>query len=363
MSREEPVDVIVVGAGPAGAAAAHDLATAGCRVVLLERPGGPGRKPCAGGVTAKAWQRLRFSIEPVIRESVHRLELRRRGGHARLLASANPVVAMTHRPELDVFCRDRARDAGAAYRETELRVLRQDSGGVTVETGAGRLRAHWLIGADGAHSRVRRLVFGGAPPAGAVAIEGLISRDRVARYPDTRFDFGAVRGGYGWLFPKGDHINAGLYVWHRDRARPRRRELSEWTRAALGTATLEQVRGFPLGTWAGARPVARGRVLLAGDAAGQVEALLGEGIYGALYSGQQAAAAVIGGGDAARRYRELLGSWSDEAARMRPLAALFYGMLPLAYGALSHGLGAPLVRTYARGETLGQGKRRWLTWR
>lgn len=355
-------DVLIVGAGPAGAAAAHDMARAGWRVLLLERPGGPGRKPCAGGVTVKALNRLRFSIDPVVREEVRVMDFRLRGRRGRAFETDDPVAVMTHRPELDAYCLEQARAAGAEYREIPgIRSLRQHGSGVQLHTRDGEtLSADWLVGADGAHSTVRRLLFGGAAPAGAMAIEGLLPRERAESYPATRFDFGALRGGYGWLFPKGDHINVGLYVWRRGGARPTREALARWSRAVIGSDELEFVQGFPLGTRGRGTP-GRGRVLLAGDAAGQVEALLGEGIYGAIFSGQQAAAALLGGGDVVAHYAELLGVWREEAARMHALAGLFYGTLPLAFGGLKHGLAGPLMRAYARGETLGQGKRRWLS--
>ena len=359
--RVKDADVLIVGAGPAGAAAARDLAQAGQRVLLLERPGGPGRKPCAGGVTVKALNRLRFPITPVVREEVRAMDFRLRGGRARVFETRDPVAVMTHRPEFDAYCLEQARAAGAQLREIPgIRSARQHGAGVELHTSNGEtLSADWLVGADGAQSTVRRLLFGGAAPAGAMAIEGLLPRERAESYPVTRFDFGALRGGYGWLFPKGDHTNVGLYVWRRGGARPTREALASWSRAVTGSDDLASVQGFPLGTRGRATP-GRGRVLLAGDAAGQVEALLGEGIYGAIFSGQQAAAALLGGGDVVARYADLLGVWQEEAARMNTLAGLFYGTLPLAFGGLKHGLGKPLMRAYARGETLGQGKRRWL---
>lgn len=354
-------DVVVVGAGPAGVAAAHDLANAGRDVLLLDRSDFPRQKPCAGGVTVKALKRLRFSIAPVVRESVSELDMMLYSRRNARFSAQTPVCVMTHRPELDAFCLDQARAAGARFDQLRgISGVRQHSDHVELEAGGTVIRSRYLIGADGAHSAIRRLVWGAMPLSGAVAIEGLLPRERCVHYPCTRFDFGAIRHGYGWLFPKGDHVNVGLYVWRHGRARPTREALSEFARRSLGSDALEGIQGFPEGTWAGRLSPARGRVLLAGDAAGTVEALLGEGIYGAVVSGQQAAAAIVAGDEVAENYRHLIGAWRDEVASMNRLARLYYGALPLAYGVMKYGLRRRLMDGFARGMTLGQCKREWL---
>ncbi len=123
---------------------------------------------------------------------------------------------------------------------------------------------------------------------------------------DLVFDFAPIAGGYGWLFPKGDHINIGVGgfvpVGAAGEAEMRyesvtRGLLAEYTRVKLGVelAALPaaHVTGQHLGL-GGQAYVPAGRVLLAGDAAGMVDPLTGEGIHSAIVSGQAAAAAVIG---------------------------------------------------------------------
>lgn len=353
--------VLIVGGGPAGAAAAHDLAAAGVDVLVLDRARFPRAKPCAGGVTVKAARRLRFSIDPVVREVVSELHTSLYGHRQACFAGPGPVCYMTHRPELDAYCLDQARRAGARFQVSDkLLGLRQTAQSVTLETTSRRWRARWVIGADGAHSAVRRLALGHRHLPGAMAIEALVPREACNHYPGMTFDFGAMRHGYGWLFPKGDHVNVGLYVWRQGRGSPDRRALHAWVADRLGTDRLEAIQGYPEGTWAGHLTPALGRVLLAGDAAGTAEALLGEGIYGAIVSGQEAAAAILAGGDVARTYLDLLGGWRDEVRQMEKLARLYYGALPLAYGVLRHGLSGRLMRAFAGGWTLGQAKRELL---
>ena len=353
-------DVIIVGAGQAGCAAALDLAAAGLSVCVLERHLAHSHKPCAGGITEKTRRLYRFSIEPVVRERVSLLQMSHAGARQTPFPAPSTVCVMTHRPELDQLCREQARHAGAELREVrQIQGLRCHADHLLLRVDGEVLRARYLIGADGAHGSVRRLAFGGGHLAGAMAIEGLLPRTACDHYPDTTFDLGQLRDGYGWLFPKGDHVNVGLYVRTQGGARVDREALAAYARGRLGSDALEHVQGFPLGTWGHQQRPAAGRVLLVGDAAGFTEPLLGEGIYGAVLSGQRAAAAILAGGAVAEDYAAAMRRWRDELRWLHPMAKLFYATLPLSFPALTSVARLPLMRTYANGLTLGQGKRQW----
>lgn len=352
-------DVVVAGAGQAGCAAAWDLAAGGARVLLLHS--GPERaKPCAGGVTIKALRRYRFPIDAVVRERVEQLVLSRaRRGKPTHSGAAAPFCVMTHRPELDELCRRQAREAGADWaRSRAIRSVHDDGRGVTLVTVEGKtLIADHLIVADGAHSPLRRLLQGRDGALGAMALEAQVPRERINHYPAMTLDFQQLPGGYGWLFPKGDHVNLGLYVWRRDKARPAIAALERYAERALGCRQLSNVAGYPLGTWLNERPAYSGRVLYAGDAAGTTEPLLGEGIYGALLSGQLAAGALLAGRPA--DYPTLLASWSNELRQVTRLAQGFYALLPVSYPLLSHCLAPTLLAGYANGLTLKETGRDW----
>ncbi|KAF0809210.1 hypothetical protein A167_01971 [Alcanivorax sp. S71-1-4] len=358
-------EVIVVGSGPAGTAAVLDLVRAGHDVLWLDRLPGARPKPCAGGLTPKAAARLRADVSPVVRERTPVIRMSWRGYRASDFRGSDDVCLLTHRPELDDWHRGLACAAGAVITPVRrLLRLRQDTQGVSLTVLDERdtvctWRARWLIAADGAHSPVRRLVLGqGAVPV-AVALEGLLARDVCRRWPGMQFDFGEVAGGYGWLFPKGDHVNVGLYCWHPGvtLGQP---QLLDYARRTLGSDALTDIQGYPIATHGDQLPLSAGRVLFAGDAAGLAEPLLGEGIYGALLSGQQAAAAVLNE-DAASVYARQMARWRLELRHTRQITRLFYGTLPLAFGVLTHLLKSPLMEGAAAGLTLVQSKRRWLT--
>lgn len=368
-------EVLIVGAGPAGAAAGLDLARAGVSVLMLDRPDGSPGKPCAGGVTIKALARFRVDIGPVVRESVSAIDMSHAGRWPDRFEAPRTVCLMTHRPELDRLHRDAAVAAGVQSATLHgLAQVAQNGDSVSVTGKDGRVfRARWLIAADGAHSPVRRLVLGQPEGVTAVAIEGLLDRALCgAEWPGMQLDFADQPGGYGWLFPKGDHVNVGLYSRNLRRHGVSRERLLDYARRRLGSDQLTCVQGYPIPVNADQRRITAGRVLFAGDAAGMAEALLGEGIYGALLSGQMAAAALLPGGlssvakassatEVASRYEMLISSWRREVRVIRQLARAFYRTLPGGYALLRLGLHRPLMQGFAAGLTLVESKRVWLS--
>ena len=348
-------DVIVVGAGPAGAAAAYDLAAAGLSVVVLDRKDFPRVKPCAGAVTVKALKRLRYSIAPVIRWVARDLEVSLGGTRERRFASRHPVAAMTVREELDAFCLQKTCARGAEFRVVhDISSLTEDATGVTVLTAAGKaLRAAFVIGADGANSRIRRLL-GVAGPERAWALEGR-AKATAGGAAEMRFDFACAHGGYGWIFPKGDHVNVGLYT-SQPQITFSKNDLLAYARRALGAAQVDEIVGHPLGVGGEAYVPHRRRVILAGDAAGTAERLFGEGIHNAIKSGQLAAEAIVGelrgGGEARKTYASALGPLKADLRTCARMSRRFYRHQKLGFAGLcSLPVRTSLMRGFAAGRT------------
>ena len=282
-------DVMVVGAGPAGCAAAYDLAAAGCSVLLLDKNEFPRPKACAGGLTAKAVKALRYSIDPLLRAVVRRVQLQV-GSLSSSLNSREPICVMTVRGQFDAYCLGKTIAAGAHFEKiSAIRQIERDETGVQLTTAGQSWRARFMIGADGASGQVRRLCGDGSWLSGfALEVETSIPSQDM----DLTFDF-SFAGGYAWVFPKGDHLNVGLYSpWSP--AQVTRDALLRYARERLGVEPGNHLTGQYLGMGAGTVcENLRDRVLLVGDAGGFVDALTGEGIYGALLSGQAAAAAIL----------------------------------------------------------------------
>lgn len=345
-------DVIVVGAGPAGVAAAIDLARGGAAVVLVEKDVFPRAKPCAGGVSIDALRRLRYDIAPVTREAVTAIQLSRKCADPVVLSAGRTLIAMTRRAELDAFGLDAALAAGCRLvTVADAPALAQEATGVVLRYPGLTLRGRYLVAADGAGSVLRRLVFGEKPGVQAIALEANVDAGDVRTLAGvrTRVDFGMVKGGYAWVFPKGDHFNVGLYT-HDSRRSSRigRQHLREYASAVLGTDRIADIHGFPIATACAGPRMAKGRVLFVGDAAFASNAISGEGIHGAILTGQLAAASILAGGDAAAHYRNGTSAYVARYRMIRRLAGPFFHLLPLSYplfsrrlARLANGLGHP----------------------
>lgn len=359
-------DVVVVGGGPAGCAAAYDLVQAGKRVLLLDKATFPRHKLCAGGLTIKSLKRLRYSVAPVVQHVSTSMGLGRGYGPRVRFQTGAPVCALTVRAEFDAFCFEKTLAAGVAFEQSDVSAVQETDGEVILTLADGRfVHARYLLAADGAHSKLRRLLHADKPHM-AVGLEALVPRATCSKPAEFRFDFGVIGQGYAWVFPKRDHYNVGLYTRDPDRFPLKKEALRDYTRFSLGSETLVDLRGFPIATGAEFCTPHLQRSFLIGDAGGYAEQLLGEGIHNAIASGQNAARALLRAeGDLAR---DLF--IAEQAVLVRDIhrctqvAKLFYGILPVGFFFVqAPPLREALMQGFAGGRTLSECARALLAWR
>jgi geranylgeranyl reductase family protein len=292
----ERFDVIVVGAGPAGSVTAHLLAREGVRTLLVDRARFPRDKPCGGGVTLRGARLLPFAIGPVVERQITTIAFR----HPTLGSFAHgglaPVVLMTQRLRLDAFLAEQAVRAGATFRDgTRLREVGFEADGrpaVTFDDGS-RAGGEVLIAADGANGVCGRSLQLGEGRIFAPALEANVAYDAVGAGVEQHvalLEMGYVPGGYGWLFPKGDHANVGVGGWDSEGPHLRDHLRRVCDRHGIEWSALTEIRGHRLPMRGSATQVANGRALAVGDAAGLVDPLSGDGMYEAFTSAHVASA-------------------------------------------------------------------------
>ncbi len=290
-------DVIVLGAGPAGSTCALLLAKAGARVLVLERSRLPRDKPCGGGVTLRASAWAPLDVSSVVERTVYGARFSLALGPHFDRWHPLPLTYMTRRSRLDSFLASAAAEAGADLHDGEAaQALEADGAGMTVRSALDAYRAGVVVGADGANGLASRSLGARETYEEAVALEGNASvpdavleewRELVA------LDLGGLAGGYGWVFPKGDHLNVGVGAWKYAASTLRPKLEALCRRYGLSPASLWGLRGHHLPLRRPDSPLARGPVLLVGDAAGLVDPLSGEGIHMAFLSSRLAAEAIV----------------------------------------------------------------------
>ncbi len=361
----ERFDVAVVGAGPAGSVTAIHLARGGARVLLLDKARFPRDKPCGGGLTLRAVRQLPVDPAPVVEHEVDRMEFRL-GWRSRFERQGRrgPFVLMTQRRRLDQYLVEQAAAAGAEFRDGVKARVEDGTGGLSLHVGETPVQAEIVVGADGANGTTARALGLGGPITHGVAYEGNAPFDE--RYRGLAvIELGTIPGGYGWIFPKGDHVNVGVGGWEAEGPHLRGHLSELCRRSGIDEAGLESVRGhrLPLRR-AGFVPAGR-RALLVGDAAGLVDPLTGDGMYEAFVSARLAAEAALDvlAGRAetvepyADRLAEALGSlagasWGAKIALDRfPRTTFALARAPLVW---------PVVERLVRGDIRAPGEARGL---
>ncbi len=298
----ETFDAVVVGGGPAGATAAHDLAIAGGSVMLLDKAGRI--KPCGGAIPPRLIRDFDIPDSQIVA----------RAHSARMVAPSNkyvdmPInggsVGMVDREHFDEFLRVRAATAGATRRDGSfIRIDRDENGdaivcyrskGAPKDAPLTRVRARAVVGADGAKSQVALQTVKNADKKKCVFAYHEIIESPLTGFDGSRCDIfyqGKLSPDfYAWVFPHGETTSVGVGSAHKGFSL-RGAVASLRADADLAGARTIRTEGAPiplkpLKKWDNGKDV-----ILAGDAAGCVAPASGEGIYYAMLGGRTAAAAV-----------------------------------------------------------------------
>jgi geranylgeranyl diphosphate/geranylgeranyl-bacteriochlorophyllide a reductase len=305
-------DVVIVGGGPSGATAAHDLALKGRSVLLLDRAGRI--KPCGGAIPPRAIKDFQIPDELIVDKAIA----------ARMISPTatkvdmpieNGYVGMVDREQFDEWLRDRAMKAGAQRQDATFEAIDRASDGSAlvrftmkgadgVSINVEQVRAKTVIGADGARSKVAQQCIEGSDKGKFVfAYHEIVQtpKDWAAKESpkpgfsgsrcDVYYDGDVSPDFYGWVFPHGKTMSIG--TGSADKGYSLRGATQRLrVKAGLEHAVTVRREGAPiplkpLPKWDNGKDV-----VLAGDASGVVAPASGEGIYYAMFGGRLAADAV-----------------------------------------------------------------------
>ncbi|MGH3167397.1 MAG: geranylgeranyl reductase family protein [Trebonia sp.] len=302
MEQRDVWDVAVIGAGPAGLAAANAAVAAGARTIVLERAEHPRYKTCGGGLMGASLSAVADLDELPERDRIGAATFTLHGGRGYTRRHREPLIAMVLRDEFDDALRRRAQAAGAVLRQrAAVRGIIQDppeAAAVRLADGTA-VTARAVVGADGSAGVSARHV-------GATFGQVDLGLEKEIEVPASvagewrgrlLLDWGKRPGSYGWVFPKGDRLTVGVIA---------ARGQGEWTKAYFREFLARlRLESFPALQDSGhltrcrtdESPLRKGRVLITGDAAGLLEPWTREGISFALrsgaFAGQAAAKAAI----------------------------------------------------------------------
>jgi geranylgeranyl reductase family protein len=293
-------EVVIIGAGPAGATLAYELLQGGLKPLILDKAAFPRNKVCAGGLTIKALKFLPPDLGPVLENEIRRVDLSFNLSRAFTKASPQPLLYIVDRQRFDAFLVERVKQAGGEFGEGEgLEAITPGPGGAsTLVTSRRRLTARVVVGADGARSRVAR--GAGLQPVDFwhLGLQMVVPRGLTGK-SDSRFtgtislDLGAIADGYAWVFPRGEVLVIGVGGPLHLGPQLKRYHARLLSHLGLGPQTLP-LAAHLIPHRVTPRPVVRGHVLLVGDAAGLADFWTGEGIFSAMHSAHLAAQQILG---------------------------------------------------------------------
>ncbi|MFO8015154.1 MAG: NAD(P)/FAD-dependent oxidoreductase [Phycisphaerae bacterium] len=309
-------DVLIVGAGPAGAAAARCLAEGGAAVALVDADKFPRHKPCAGWISRKAVDAWPFV--DAARRDVDAAPFRRLVFHAPDASASAEYASRSHlgyvadRDAFDAALLRAAEDAGAepVLGQAVTEVMAGEDGVAVVLKRGRRLTGRILVGADGVHSTVARetglrarwgdgqLVY---TLSATVSLTARQMRACFGSSPPIHVSpaFGGAHG-YAWAFPGPRHVSVGVGA-RRDEADRLKALFARWWDVLAGLGIVPEKTRRPKGE---AYPIPAGaavefehhvgkRTVLVGDAGGFVSAATGEGIYPGIRSAVLAAECIL----------------------------------------------------------------------
>lgn len=291
-------DVAVIGGGPSGSTAALCLAENRISTVLIEKEIFPRYKTCGGGLVGRGREKIPFDISSVIEREFFHVDMHFVENNITLsLKRAKPIINMIMRDSFDDLIIKKASEQGVTIFQNH-KLLDITFGEIqTIHTSGGDVKAKCIIGADGALSLTAKIAGWQESRTFIPTLECEITLPQTDfnRLSQTaRFDIDAVPGGYGWCFPKKNHLSIGVGCFKKSGKINLKEQYKKYlTRLGISRIVKEEMHGFVIPVSPRKDKFAQKNVFLIGDAAGFADPITAEGISNAIYSGMLAAQSII----------------------------------------------------------------------
>ncbi len=333
-------DVVIVGAGAAGASAAFHLANLNKSVILLDKSEHTSIKPCGGGMAASVQNFFPFNLSPIVDEVIKTVEFS--------WCLSDPVIAnlpgtspfwITRREKLDEFIIENALKKGAEmikpFKVSDIK--KEHSYWVVSSEDGDRILAKAVIIADGSNSPWPKLFdIGPKKLHYALTTSVRLNRRGLIKEGTSRFEFGLVHHGFAWAFPLKNSVNIGVGTFIGQSSSNTETILAKLL-PSLGFQEHEGIRSNSLlRVWNGHSKLHNNEILVIGDAASLCDPFLAEGLRPALMSGKEAATCINswleGKADSLDSYtRNMKLNWGNSMAWGRRISQAFYRFPKIGY--------------------------------
>jgi geranylgeranyl reductase family protein len=294
----EKFDVAVIGSGPSGASAAFHLAQKGLKTVIIEKEFLPRYKTCGGGFVFRGRKSMSFDISSVVEREFNTVDILFDSKKLHFKTQRNePIISMIMRDSFDHLIVKEAEKLGVTLLQGHKVENISMGDYATIQTNHGNVEARFVIAADGALSPVAKMAGWSETRMMCPALEYEIKvpeADFERLSTSARFDIDAVPYGYGWSFPKKNHLSVGVGCFMKNSKKINLKAYYQDYLKTIGIETVleEQAHGFIIPISPRTDGFVKGNVFLIGDAAGFADPVTAEGISNAILSGALVAEAI-----------------------------------------------------------------------
>lgn len=331
-------DCIIVGAGPAGSATAYHLSKQGHSVLLLEKAALPRYKPCSGAVSPSVAQWFDFDFSPAIDCTMRRVRYtwKLEDPVEAKLETSEPIW-MVRRDVFDHFLVQQAQAQGAQLKDNTAVTSIEFKGDFwQVNTVDGSFEGSYVVAADGANGPMAKWLGFADQELRQAGLLEVPTAEPVADKAAINFEFGLVKNGCMWSFPKQQGYSIGVGTFRGKNLNEFRSYLENYARSFGVSYDQGTAYTHPLKIWDGNKPLHKDRALLVGEAAATVDPLTAEGIRPSMMSGVKAAEALhqalSGQPNALAGYTRIMHEeWGADMQWAQRIAGLFYRVPGIGY--------------------------------